>query len=208
MHQALLSKRQRWCWKDSAHREGQRIHKVSAPPSLWTLNMVGGRESLIQHSWSLISDYRLLKAQKEVRYQMPPLVHTRRTIPKEILTNQGTPFMSKLMANLRQLVQVQHHHTSVYHPQTDSLTEHQSGNSVIPYKCYERWLVREAETGICCSPMYQKPTGIYRFYSIQALNREAAQRTVGCSQRGLGVTTFPLESFCSGYTELQQPSDG
>lgn len=37
-------------------------------------------------------------------------------IPKEILTDQGTPFMYKLMADLCQLSQVQHLNTSVCHP--------------------------------------------------------------------------------------------
>lgn len=44
-------------------------------------------------------------------------------IPKEILTDQGTPFMSRLMADLCKLLHVTQLHTSVYHPQTNGLVE-------------------------------------------------------------------------------------
>ncbi|XP_053092650.1 uncharacterized protein LOC128318789 [Pangasianodon hypophthalmus] len=44
-------------------------------------------------------------------------------ITKNILTDQGTPFMSKLMTDLCRLLQVKHLRTSVYHPQTDGLVE-------------------------------------------------------------------------------------
>lgn len=44
-------------------------------------------------------------------------------IPKNILTDQGTPFVSKLMGDLCQLLQVKPLWTSVYHPQTDGLVQ-------------------------------------------------------------------------------------
>uniref|UniRef100_A0A672MV43 Gypsy retrotransposon integrase-like protein 1 n=1 Tax=Sinocyclocheilus grahami TaxID=75366 RepID=A0A672MV43_SINGR len=44
-------------------------------------------------------------------------------IPKEILTDQGTPFMSRVMADLCHLLKVKQLRTSVYHPQTDGLVE-------------------------------------------------------------------------------------
>ncbi len=44
-------------------------------------------------------------------------------IPAEILTDQGTPFMSRLMADLCTLLKVKQLRTSVYHPQTDGLVE-------------------------------------------------------------------------------------
>ncbi len=44
-------------------------------------------------------------------------------IPAEILTNQGTPFMSRLMADLCRLLRVKQLRTTVYHPQTDGLVE-------------------------------------------------------------------------------------
>ncbi|KAI2667414.1 Retrovirus-related Pol polyprotein from transposon 17.6 [Labeo rohita] len=51
------------------------------------------------------------------------LLCTRVGIPAEILTDQGTPFMSRLMADLCRLLQVKQLRTTVYHPQTDRLVE-------------------------------------------------------------------------------------
>lgn len=44
-------------------------------------------------------------------------------IPSEVLTDQGTPFMSQLMADLCHLLKVKQLRISVYHPQTNSLVE-------------------------------------------------------------------------------------
>lgn len=44
-------------------------------------------------------------------------------IPKDLLTDQGMQFMSKVMNDLCRLLQVRHLMTSVYHPQTDGLIE-------------------------------------------------------------------------------------
>lgn len=51
------------------------------------------------------------------------LLFSRVGIPSDILTDQGTPFMSRLMADLCKLLQVKQLRTSVYHPQTDGLVE-------------------------------------------------------------------------------------
>ncbi|XP_056622843.1 retrovirus-related Pol polyprotein from transposon 17.6 [Triplophysa dalaica] len=51
------------------------------------------------------------------------LMYSRVGIPTEILTDQGTPFMSRLMADLCHLFKVKQLRTSVYHPQTDGLVE-------------------------------------------------------------------------------------
>ncbi len=44
-------------------------------------------------------------------------------IPKEILTYQGTAFMSRAISELYELLGIKSIHTSVYHPQTDGLVE-------------------------------------------------------------------------------------
>lgn len=44
-------------------------------------------------------------------------------IPKCLLMEQSTPFISKLMVDLCQVLQVKHLKTSVYYSQTDSLVE-------------------------------------------------------------------------------------
>ncbi|XP_073699461.1 uncharacterized protein [Garra rufa] len=51
------------------------------------------------------------------------LLCSRVGLPSEILTDQGTPFMSRLMADLCRLLKVRQIRTSVYHPQTDGLVE-------------------------------------------------------------------------------------
>ena len=51
------------------------------------------------------------------------LVFSRVGIPKEILTDQGTNFMSNLMSELFKLLGVKHLRTSPYHPQTDGMLE-------------------------------------------------------------------------------------
>ncbi len=51
------------------------------------------------------------------------LLSSRVGIPAEILTDQGTPFMSRLMADLCRLLRVKQLRTTVYHPQTDGLVE-------------------------------------------------------------------------------------
>jgi transposase InsO family protein len=51
------------------------------------------------------------------------LLFTSLGIPKEILTDQGTPFMFSLMADLCKMWQVKQLRTSVYHPQTDRMVE-------------------------------------------------------------------------------------
>lgn len=44
-------------------------------------------------------------------------------LPREILTDQDTVFMSKVMKDLCKLLQIKQLHTSVYHPQADGLVE-------------------------------------------------------------------------------------
>uniref|UniRef100_A0AAQ4Q9F2 Gypsy retrotransposon integrase-like protein 1 n=1 Tax=Gasterosteus aculeatus aculeatus TaxID=481459 RepID=A0AAQ4Q9F2_GASAC len=50
-------------------------------------------------------------------------VISRVRIPKEILTDQGTSFMSRTLRELYELLGVKSVRTSVYHPQTDGLVE-------------------------------------------------------------------------------------
>ena len=50
-------------------------------------------------------------------------VFSRVGIPKEILTDPGTPFMSRVTKELCRLYKISHLRTSVYHPQTDGLVE-------------------------------------------------------------------------------------
>ena len=54
-------------------------------------------------------------------------IFSRVGIPKEILTDQGTNFMSVLLQNLYQLLNITCIRTSPYHPQTDGLVERFNG---------------------------------------------------------------------------------
>uniref|UniRef100_A0A9J7ZFV4 Gypsy retrotransposon integrase-like protein 1 n=1 Tax=Cyprinus carpio carpio TaxID=630221 RepID=A0A9J7ZFV4_CYPCA len=51
------------------------------------------------------------------------LLFSRVGIPSQILTDQGTPFISRMMADVCKLLKVQQLRTTVYHPQTDGLIE-------------------------------------------------------------------------------------
>ena len=51
------------------------------------------------------------------------MLFSRVGIPDERLTDQGSPFMSRIMKNLCKLMKITQLLTSVYHPQTDGLVE-------------------------------------------------------------------------------------
>ncbi len=65
----------------------------------------------------------LRKAMAKAIAQELFLLSSRVGIPAEILTDQGTPFMSRLMADLCRLLRVKQLRTTVYHPETDGLVE-------------------------------------------------------------------------------------
>ncbi len=55
------------------------------------------------------------------------LLSSRVGIPAEILTDQGTPFMSRLMVDLCRLLRVKQLRTTVYHPETDEVLQASTG---------------------------------------------------------------------------------
>ena len=48
---------------------------------------------------------------------------SRHGVPKEVLIDQGTNFMSELLQELHKLLGIKSIHISLYHPQTDDLVE-------------------------------------------------------------------------------------
>ena len=52
---------------------------------------------------------------------------TRFGIPKEVLTDQGSNFMSELLGEVFKLLDISHIKTSLCHPQTDGLVERFNG---------------------------------------------------------------------------------
>ena len=57
-------------------------------------------------------------------------------IPKEILTDQGSNFMSSLMCQLCTLLDIKKLNTTPYHPQDDGLVENFNGTLKEMLKCY------------------------------------------------------------------------
>ena len=85
-------------------------------------------------------------------------------VPEEILTDQGSNFMSKLLAELYSLLHIHSIRTSPYHPQTDGLverfnktlksmlrkavdTEGKNWDKLIPYLLFAYREVPQASTG-------------------------------------------------------------
>ncbi|XP_063054453.1 uncharacterized protein LOC134448729 [Engraulis encrasicolus] len=89
-----------------------------------------GEENLIEESVSNSNDggqsAKAIPLRKATARQIAKelfLLSTSLGIPKEILTDQGTPFMSRVMKELCTLLKIKQLRTSVYHPQTDGLVE-------------------------------------------------------------------------------------
>lgn len=87
-------------------------------------------------------------------YKKPPprtahelmALFSRLGILKDLLTDQGTPFISKLMLDLRQPLQVKHLKISAYHPQTDGVLR----DVIRPWKgCCNEWWIKRATNGTC-----------------------------------------------------------
>ncbi|KAJ1165248.1 hypothetical protein NDU88_005676 [Pleurodeles waltl] len=60
---------------------------------------------------------------RQAQREDPTLKNAWHSFPKEDLTNQGTPFMSRLMSEICHTLGVKQVRTSVYQPQTDGLVE-------------------------------------------------------------------------------------
>ncbi|KAL0160841.1 hypothetical protein M9458_044566, partial [Cirrhinus mrigala] len=80
----------------------------------------------------VVVDYATRKATAKTIAQELFQLFSRVGIPKEILTDQGTPFMSRLMVDLCRLLRVKQLRTTVYHPQTDGL-DRQDWDLMLPY---------------------------------------------------------------------------
>ena len=89
-------------------------------------------------------------------------------IPKEILTDQGTSFISRTLRELYELLGIQSIKTSVYHPQTDRLVErfNRMLKSMIrnfvhdDSRNWDKWLV----PSVVCSA--RGTSGLYGIFSL------------------------------------------
>ncbi|KAI2644445.1 Retrovirus-related Pol polyprotein from transposon 17.6 [Labeo rohita] len=83
-----------------------------------------GHEHILDYATRYPEAVPLRKATAKAIAQELFLLASRVGIPAEILTDQGTLFMFRLMADLCRLLRVKQLRTTVYHPQTDGLVEH------------------------------------------------------------------------------------
>ncbi|KAJ8364120.1 hypothetical protein SKAU_G00129510 [Synaphobranchus kaupii] len=117
------------------------------------------------------------------------LLFSRVGLPEEILTDQDTPFMSRFMRDLCQLMKVTQLRTSVYHPQMDGLVKRfnqtlkkmlkktmevdgRNWDQLLPCVLFAIREVPQASTG---------------FSPFELLYGRRPPRTVGPGQRGLGT---------------------
>ncbi|KAL0152472.1 hypothetical protein M9458_052195 [Cirrhinus mrigala] len=125
------------------------------------------------------------------------LLASRVGIPAEILTDQGTPFMSGLMVDLCRLLWVKQLRTTVYHPQTDGLVERfnqtlkqmlrrvaaedrQDWDLMIPYVMFGIREVPQASTGFTPFelPFGRQPRGLLDVAREAWEQQPAPHRTV------------------------------
>ncbi len=115
------------------------------------------------------------------------LLCSRVGIPTEILTDQGTPFMSRMMADLCRFLKVKQLRTTVYHPQTDGLVERI--NQTL------KQMLRRADDKRDWDQMLlyvlfgirEVPPGFYRFHPLWALVWASASRPAWRRQGSLGT---------------------
>ena len=67
--------------------------------------------------------FLLRSIEAEVVAEQLIVIFSRVAIPSEIVTDQGSNFMSQLLCKLYRCLQVQPIRTSPFHPQTDSMVE-------------------------------------------------------------------------------------
>ena len=110
-------------------------------------------------------------------------------IAKEVLTDQGLCFMSRVMKEVLRLLQVKQLRTSVYHPQTDGLVERFN-------KTLKRMLKKAMhmveELGPAASSRAVRSTGgVHRILPLRAAVWTEAPRYPGHHEGGLGEPAVP-----------------
>ena len=110
------------------------------------------------------------------------VVFSRMGVPDEILTDQGTNFMSALLADIYQMLQINRIRTTPYHPQTDGLVERFNGT----LKSMLRKFVSRTEKDwddylpLVCLP--RSSPGIYWILALRALVRTQGSRAPRCPE--------------------------
>ena len=132
------------------------------------------------------------------------LLFSRVGIAKEVLTDQGSCFMSRVMKELRRLLQVKQLGTSVYHPQTDGLVERfnktlkqmlkkamdtdgKNWDQLLPHVLFAVREVPQASTGFSLFELLygRRPRGITKGYWQVPLTRAAREKRAFSTPGGL-----------------------
>lgn len=109
--------------------------------------------------------------------------------PKEILTDQGTPFVSRLMREVCKILNLQKIRTSVYHPQTDGLVERYNGTLEVDGKEWDQllpfalYVIRgQTQSSLGCSSfemLYGRQPRTLLDMTCEAWERESPEETRG-----------------------------
>ncbi len=129
-------------------------------------------------------------------------------IPKEILTDQGTAFMSRTIRELYGLSGIKSVRTSIYHPQTDGLVERFNRTLKTMIRKFgqnwDKWL----------EPLFVHsaggPASLHRVFPLRAPVRPPAPQGFGRPEGDLGGGTFGEQewnSACAG-PENKTPHSG
>lgn len=129
------------------------------------------------------------------------LLFSHMEIPKDILIDQGAPFISCLIVYLCQLLQMKHLRMSIYHPQIDGLIE--CFNQTL--KQMLQWVVdEEGRIWDLGSPLFllRDSNGPHRIHPFQA-----PLGTVGYGPLNLGRTALTAQlpqRVCIGHARVDQ----
>ena len=123
------------------------------------------------------------------------LAFSRLGFPKEVLTDQGTNFMSQTLKEMWHLLEVKPVHTAVYHPQTNGLVEriNKTLKGMLRKLVMEkprRWNLLVAPLMFAIRDVPQASTGLFPFEMLYGWNRQ-------------GVLDLIKEKSESGKDEVQ-----
>ena len=112
---------------------------------------------------------------------------SRMGVPKEILTDQGTNFTSRLLEKLYQLLGVKAIRTSPYHPQTDGLVERFNGTlKAMLWKCDEGRKGLGLTPTVCALCIQRSTTGYNWILAIRVAVRTSSSGAAGHTEGDLG----------------------
>lgn len=119
------------------------------------------------------------------------MLFLREGLPSTILTDQGIPFMSRLMKDLCKPYSVEPIRTSVYHPQTNGLCERLNKTIKSMLRCV---VDKDGKHGTCCYPTLCLParsaSSLNWVLPLRIVVQATMQRHFGFSKRSLGEPTM------------------